>query len=107
MENVKTDKKVTGAVFPGYMIDDFEYVSSISNIHPNSLTCNEIKISTVQTGMDHFTPTAPTVDETEEWARRDLQNSGIDWNEFCSFGGKLITSEAELHEYLPESVNFC
>ncbi|NMD87407.1 DUF3854 domain-containing protein [Victivallis vadensis] len=100
MENVKTDKKVTGAVFPGYMIDDFEYVSSISNIHPNSLTCNEIKISTVQTGMDHFTPTAPTVDETEEWARRDLQNSGIDWNEFCSFGGKLITSEAEFHEYL-------
>ena len=59
MVSINTEKKVAGAVFPGYMIDDFKYVSSISNIHPNALTCNGIAISTVQTGMDCLIPAAP------------------------------------------------
>lgn len=90
MVSINTEKKVAGATFPGYMIDDFKYVSSISNIHPNALTCNGIAISTVQTGMDCLIPAAPAINEVEEWVKEDLRHSGIDWNEFHSFGGRVI-----------------
>ena len=108
MVSINTEKKVAGAVFPGYMIDDFKYVSSISNIHPNALTCNGIEISTVQTGMDCLIPAAPAINEVEEWAKEDLRHSGIDWNEFHSFGGRVIDSAAdflELLDYVPSCLD--
>lgn len=100
MVSINTEKKVAGAVFPGYMIDDFKYVSSISNIHPNALTCNGIAISTVQTGMDCLIPAVPAINEVEEWVKEDLRHSGIDWNEFHSFGGRVIDSAADFLELL-------
>ena len=100
MVSINTEKKVAGATFPGYMIDDFKYVSSISNIHPNALTCNGIAISTVQTGMDCLIPAVPAINEVEEWVKEDLRHSGIDWNEFHSFGGRVIDSAADFLELL-------
>lgn len=100
MVSINTEKKVAGATFPGYMIDDFKYVSSISNIHPNALTCNGIEISTVQTGMDCLIPAVPAINEVEEWVKEDLRHSGIDWNEFHSFGGRVIDSAADFLELL-------